>query len=102
FASLAHAAYAQWDTEPPPDWLSHWERELSNLRVAIGWSLDDAKDLELGAGLVADASPLFLRLSLLGEAIAFGERVVAAHPALTAGVEARLHYSLSMLYNNQG
>jgi predicted ATPase/class 3 adenylate cyclase len=102
FASLAHTAYEEWDTAPAPDWLSRWEHDLPNFRVAIGWSLADARDLELGARLVADASPVFLRLSLLGEAIAFGEQIAAAHPALTAGVQARLHYALSMLYNNQG
>ncbi|HEY2554229.1 MAG TPA: adenylate/guanylate cyclase domain-containing protein, partial [Candidatus Cybelea sp.] len=67
FARLAHAAYAEWDTAPSPDWLARVEHDLSNFRVAIGWPLGEGSDLNLAAQLAADTSPIFLRLSLLSE-----------------------------------
>lgn len=102
FATLAHAAYEQWDTAPSPNWLARLEHDLSNFRVAIRWSLGEAGDLQLAARLAADTSPIFLRLSLLSEAIAWCEQILEQRPALPAGVEGRLRYGLSMLYNNQG
>ncbi|MFZ1017933.1 MAG: adenylate/guanylate cyclase domain-containing protein [Candidatus Cybelea sp.] len=102
FATLAHAAYEEWDVAPSSDWLARLERDLSNFRVALRWSIDEESDLELAARLAADTSPIFLRLSLLSEAIARCERILAAPAALPAGVEARLRYGLSMLYGNQG
>jgi predicted ATPase/class 3 adenylate cyclase len=102
FAILASAAYEEWDTSPAPGWLARFERELSNFRIAIRWSLDEDNDVGLAARLAADTSPVFLRLSLLSEAIGSCERILQAHVALPAAVEARLRYGLSMLYNNQG
>jgi len=102
FAKLAHAAYEEWDTAPSPNWLARLEHDLSNFRVAIRWALHDGNDLELAARLAADASPIFLRLSLLGEAIAWCEQILEQRPALPADVEARLRYGLSMLDGNQG
>ncbi|HEX3368283.1 MAG TPA: adenylate/guanylate cyclase domain-containing protein [Candidatus Cybelea sp.] len=102
FARLAHAAYEEWDTAPSPDWLARVEHDLSNFRVAIRWPLGEGSDLNLAAQLAADTSPIFLRLSLLSEAIAWCEQILEHPPALAPGVEARLRYGLSMLYNNQG
>jgi tetratricopeptide (TPR) repeat protein len=102
FAKLAHAAYEEWDTAPSPNWLARLEHDLSNFRVAIRWALHDGNDLELAAHLAADTSPIFLRLSLLREAIAWCKQILEQRPALPAGVEARLRYGLSMLYGNQG
>jgi predicted ATPase/class 3 adenylate cyclase len=102
FASLAHAAYAEWETGPQPDWLSRVERELSNFRTALLWSAGEANDPEKGAGIVADLTPVFLRLALLTEGIEWCERVLEPRVALPGAVEARLRYGLSMLYSNIG
>ncbi|HEY4433147.1 MAG TPA: adenylate/guanylate cyclase domain-containing protein [Candidatus Cybelea sp.] len=102
FTRLAHVAYEEWDTAPSPDWLSRAEHDLLNFRVAIAWSLEEGNDYNLAAQLAADTSPIFLRLSLLSEAIGWCEQILEQCPALPAGIEARLRYGLSMLYNNQG
>lgn len=101
-AMLARAAYEEWDLAPQPDWLSRLERDLSNLRVALRWTLEEENDLALGAQLAADATPLFLRLALLSEGIEWCERVLSAALELSAGIEGRLRYGLSMLYSNIG
>ncbi|HZY97452.1 MAG TPA: adenylate/guanylate cyclase domain-containing protein [Candidatus Cybelea sp.] len=102
FASLAHAAYEEWETGPRPDWLSRLEGELSNFRTALLWSAGEANDPEKGAGIVADLTPVFLRLALLTEGIEWCERVLEAGVRLPGAVEARLRYGLSMLYSNIG
>lgn len=102
FGELACASYREWDVSPAADWLARFERDLSNFRLAIRWSLDEGNDWTLGAQLVADTLPIFLRLTLLPEAIARCERVLLSCTTLPAAIEARLRYGLSMLYNNQG
>jgi predicted ATPase/class 3 adenylate cyclase len=102
FASLAHAAYEEWDVAPRSDWLMRMERDLANFRVALRWSVGEENDRELGAALVADATPVFLRLGLLAEGIEWCELILQSDSTLPAPVEARLRYGLSMLYINIG
>ncbi len=102
FASLARAAYAQWEQGPKADWLSQLEPDLPNFRAALRWTIEEAHDLPLGAQTVDDLTPIFLRLTLLAEGIEWCERVLRAGLTLPAAEEARLRYGLSMLYNNQG
>lgn len=101
-AALARRAYEEWDRGPGAHWLAGNEAELPNLRAALRWALDEGNDLELGAQLVADATVLFLRLSLLEEGIAYCTRVLDARLVLAPEVEARLRYGLSMLYSTVG
>jgi predicted ATPase len=101
-ASLAAAWYDEWDGGPQLDWLARVERDLANLRAALRWSIDEAGDFVLGAQLTADATIVFLRLSLLSEGIDWGKRVLDRGEHVAAGVEARLRYGLSMLYSNMG
>jgi predicted ATPase/class 3 adenylate cyclase len=100
-ASLAQSAYEDWERGPAADWLARLENDLPNFRLALRWSVEEANDLELGAQIVAGASPLFLRLSLLPEGIENCERVLQGVP-LPSDVEARLRYGLSMFYSNIG
>jgi predicted ATPase/class 3 adenylate cyclase len=102
FAALAHTAYDEWDWGPREDWLARVERDLANFRAAIQWAVDERNDLELGARLVADATIVFLRLSLLGEGVQRCEQILQAGVVLTPEVEARLRYGLSMLHSNLG
>jgi predicted ATPase/class 3 adenylate cyclase len=102
FALLAAELYEEWDGDPASDWLARCESELANVRAALVWTIEKGRDSVVGARIVAGAAPIFLRLALLAEGIAWGQRACGAGVELDASVEARLRYGLSMLYNNQG
>jgi predicted ATPase/class 3 adenylate cyclase len=102
FAACAAATYEQWDTGPQADWLGALQRDLSNFRAALRWTVEDGNDLGLGAQMVADTTLIFLRLALLSEGVEWCKRVLGAGLALPNAIEARLRYGLSMLYSNIG
>jgi predicted ATPase/class 3 adenylate cyclase len=102
FGSLAGSAYEEWENGPAADWLARMERDLPNIRAALQWSVGEGHDLDLGARLVADTTPVFLRLSLLAEGVDWCERVLTSGVGLPHDVEARLRYGLSMLFSNMG
>jgi predicted ATPase len=102
FATAAQDAYREWAEVAQPGWLARLRPDLENFRAALNWTLQQRNDVGLGVQLAADVMPLFLRLTLLAEAIGWSEAALAAEPELPAAVDARLHYGLSMLYNNQG
>ena len=102
FGSLAGSAYEEWENGPAADWLARVERDLPNTRAALQWSVGERHDLDLGARLVADTTPVFLRLSLLAEGVDWCERVLTSGVGLPHDVEARLRYGLSMLFSNMG
>ncbi len=102
FGAFARSAYEEWESGPAADWLARVERDLPNIRVALQWSVGEGRDLDLGARLVADATPVFLRLSFLSEGVDWCDRVLASGVGLPRGVEARLRYGLSMLFSNLG
>lgn len=101
-AALAAQWYEEWDAGPHPDWLARVDRDLANLRGALRWSLEESGDVVLGTRLLADATIVFLRLGLLSEGIDWGRRVLAGELSISAEIEARLRYGLSMLYSNMG
>ena len=101
YAELARASYEEWDTNPAPDWLARCEQELPNLRAALTWAVEEKHDLELGASIAGDVAPVFLRLTLLNEGIEWCEAAFV-NEQLPLALEARLHYVLSMLYQNKG
>jgi predicted ATPase/class 3 adenylate cyclase len=102
FAILARAGYEEWDRAPRSDWLPRIERDLPNFRIALRWSVEEQHDMQVGAALVADTTPVFLRLGLFGEGIEWCERILQDGLALPPEVEARLRYGLSMLHSNLG
>jgi predicted ATPase/class 3 adenylate cyclase/uncharacterized low-complexity protein len=102
YAAIARDGYEEWDTSPRRDWLARFERELANFRAALSWTAGEANDCVLGASIAGDTAPVFLRLSLLSEGTRWCERVLEAGISLPRDIEARLRYTLSMLYNNQG
>ncbi len=102
FAAVARDGYGAWETNPSSDWLARLARELGNVRAALQWSLDEKRDLELGAQIAGWVAPVFSRLSLLAEGVARCEQALSSGVALSKEDEARLRHVLSMLYNNQG
>ncbi len=102
YAAVARDGYQEWDTNPAPDWLARLEKELANFRAALSWTIGETNDLALGAAIAGDTAPVFLRLSILAEGTQWCQRVLGTGVSLPAGIEARLRYALSMLYNNQG
>jgi predicted ATPase/class 3 adenylate cyclase len=102
YAAVARDGYEEWDTNPGHDWLARLENELANFRAALSWTTAEGNDLELGAAIGGDTAPIFMRLTLLSEGTQWCERVLGAGVSLPAEIEARLRYTLSMLYNNQG
>lgn len=66
---------------------------LANVRSALGWCYSEVGDADLGAQLVAYASPLFLELSLLEECFQWSDRALSSLPSMMIGSveEARLH-----------
>jgi predicted ATPase/class 3 adenylate cyclase len=102
YAAIARDGYEEWDTNPGRDWLARLENELANFRAALSWTIGEANDLVLGATIAGNTAPVFMRLSLLSEGTQWCERVLGAGLALPPEIEARLRYTLSMLYNNQG
>ncbi len=101
FAGAAADAYREWAEIAQPGWLGRMRPDLENFRAALNWALAQRNDVALGVQLAADVMPLFLRLSLLSEAVGWSETALA-EPALAPAVEARLHAGLAMLYNNLG
>ena len=101
FAEAAADAYREWAEVAQPGWLARLRPDLENFRAALTWSLAQRNDVTLGVALAADVMPLFLRLSLLGEAVGWSEAALA-EPELAPAVEGRLHAGLAMLYNNLG
>ncbi|MFZ0574781.1 MAG: adenylate/guanylate cyclase domain-containing protein [Candidatus Cybelea sp.] len=102
YAAIARDGYEEWDTSPAHDWLARLENELANFRAALIWTTGEEHDLELGAAIAGDTAPIFMRLTLLSEGTHWCERALGDGALLPAAVEARLRYTLSMLYNNQG
>ncbi|HEY3674832.1 MAG TPA: adenylate/guanylate cyclase domain-containing protein [Candidatus Tumulicola sp.] len=102
FREFSDLAYVEWDTQPGAGWLQRYALELDNLRVALQWSFEDEARLETAASLAASSAPLFMRLSLLREGVAWCERALANEGDVSANVGARLRYAASMLYHNLG
>jgi tetratricopeptide (TPR) repeat protein len=102
FREFADRAYAEWDTDPGADWLTRYALELDNVRAALRWAFERSENIDDAALLAASAAPLFMRLSLLREGVAWCERAMSSTHALSAPTAARLQYAASMLYHNLG
>jgi tetratricopeptide (TPR) repeat protein len=101
YCAVAERAYAAWDLAPPADWLATLAPDIDNFRSALKWTLEGGGSAALGARLAAATMPVFLRLSLLDEGVAWCEAALGANPELDDATRARLRYVASMLYNNQ-
>jgi non-specific serine/threonine protein kinase len=101
FAAMTDRAYVEFDTAPAQTWLWRTKLELDNVRAALDWTFERGGDVVMGGAIAGSAGPIFLRLSLLREGIAWGERALQFAPDLSAAARARVYYALSMLYHNQ-
>lgn len=99
-ADRAAEAYVRWNVRPAAAAVAEMIPELDNLRAALQWALGDNNDAGLGAQLAADASPVLLEASLLGEGVAWTARALDNAP--TNEMRGRLEYMRSMFLNNLG
>jgi predicted ATPase/class 3 adenylate cyclase len=102
FREFADRAYVEWDTDPSDGWLARCTLELDNLRAALECFFADRRRIEGGAELAASVAPIFMRLSLLREGVAWCERALERVGELTDRTAARLNYAVSMLFHNLG
>ena len=100
FAERASKAFEEFDGRPEPDWLERLKPDLDNYRAALHWTLEDSRDPSLGAQLAGNIAPMFLRMSLLDEGIAWCKRAAVVQDLVPSSA-GRVHYTLSMLYNNR-
>jgi len=98
FAAAAAQAYHEFDSQLPGGWMARLAPDIDNFRAALSWTLGNANSAA-GAQLAADCGPLFLRMGLLAEGLAWCDlaRQVRNLSAATAG---RIEYVASMLHNN--
>ena len=92
--------YERWDAGEDAAWIAAAQTELDNVRAGLTWTLGEGNEKESGAALVAHVAPLFVRLSLLSEAISWCKKALDARPPDQTA--ARLYFSLATSYNNQG
>ncbi len=100
FAEFAERAYLEWDTGPAPDWLARSSVELDNIRAALSWTISENREAQIGTRIISSGFPIFLRLSLLSEAIGWAECALISCEPMPVEAAARLEFGLSMLYNN--
>ncbi len=101
YGAFAREGFSEWEAAPQPDWPERMEAELGNLRAALTWCDANQHYVE-EAAMAANAAPAFLRLSLPAEGAEWCERSLTAIPDGQDELQARLHYVLSMLYQNLG
>jgi hypothetical protein len=84
--------------QPTSQWLADQAREIDNVRAALDWSLDQARDPTLAVVLTAAYVPVWFSLSLLAEC---RERTEAAvtnvrHVSDLAALRMQLHLGLGI------
>jgi predicted ATPase len=79
--------------EPTTEGFRRCCRELENIRSALDWSFGPGANASLGTVLVAEYSPVWLHLSLIGECL---ERTEQALACLPADIDARLQMQLQI------
>ncbi len=101
FASLAAAAYHEFDSRLPPGWLERLAPDIDNLRAALQWTLEGPGDRRTGAQLAADCGPIFLRLEHLAEGLRWCDAALGVE-SLEHATAGRIEYVASMMQNNLG
>ncbi len=102
FTDCMSGAYETWDREPSSRVFEALIPDLDNVRGSLEWSLGEKNDTTLGMQLAGGAGPLFTRLSLLGEGIAWCDRALGEAPEPKTADAARAAYVRSMMQNNLG
>jgi predicted ATPase/DNA-binding winged helix-turn-helix (wHTH) protein len=78
YRGLFERAETEWETRPTREWLTHYGREIDNLRAALAWAFSPAGDTSVGIALAVAAVPLWFQLSLVDECLGWVERALAA------------------------
>ena len=73
-------ARPNWSLKNSRAWVGRYGYCIGDLRASVDWAFAEGRDVELGASLVVEASPLWIDLGLLPE---FFERAQRALQALT-------------------
>ncbi len=107
-ASRRHAKYhsdlfgqarSDWECQPTAAWLSEYGYRLDDLRAALDWAFSSGGDAALGLALTADAVPLWLQCSLMGECRRRIEQALSyieAETSENARLRLRLRTALSL------
>ncbi len=98
--AVRHAAYyRRWLEQTGSEWstlstgverIPHFAA-LNNVRSALEWCFGDGGDVEMGIGLAAAATPVFLAMSLLPECYRWSERAILALDDATRGGAEEMH-----------
>ena len=86
-------AEAELERRPASEWLVENMGAIENLRAALDWTFSPNGDPSIGVALTAAAVPLWMQLSLVGEA---RHRVEQALGALAAGAETDPHWEMKL------
>jgi predicted ATPase/DNA-binding winged helix-turn-helix (wHTH) protein len=60
-------AEAESELRSPAEWLADYGRHIDNVRASLDWAFSSEGDTQIGVALTANAVPLWVQLSLLGE-----------------------------------
>lgn len=77
YRGVFERAEAEWKTRPAVEWLADYGPRVDNLRCALDWAFSPEGDASIGVALTAAATPLWMRLSLLGECRSRAEQALA-------------------------
>ena len=87
---------------PSTESVNFFVEHLGNVRAALEWSFSEHGDAGIGVRLVAASAPLFYRLTLLTECIAWAERAMRSLDCVSRGtrLEFELQACVSLAFMN--
>ena len=103
YRDLFERAETEWGTRPAAECLAEYERQINNLRAALGWAVSPDGDASTGIALATAAVPLWMHLSLIAECCSRVEQALAAlgaEPSRNAPCGMKLYAALatSLIY----
>lgn len=99
YRNIFETAAAQWETQPPAEWLAAYGRHLDNVRAALDWAFGPGGNAGIGVALTVNAVPLWMRLSLMEECRRRVEEALPAQgPDTGHGMELHAALGLALMY----
>jgi predicted ATPase/DNA-binding winged helix-turn-helix (wHTH) protein len=77
YRGVFEQAEAEWKTRPGAEWVADYGPQIDNLRCALDWAFSPKGDVSIGVALTAATTPLWMRLSLVGECYSRAEKALA-------------------------
>lgn len=77
YRSVFERAEVEWKTRPGGEWVADYGPQIDNLRSALDWAFSPGGDVSIGVALTAATTPLWMRLSLVGECYTRAEKALA-------------------------